>query len=78
MADKHTDSDADDASPATSSGCPREFSRGGEKAEWDTSPLYEPPAGPDNLSDGVVAVINSVVAASRSLRRRVASWRAGE
>ena len=50
---------------------------GRETTEWDNSPLYEAPAGPDNLADGVVAIVNTVVAAFRSVRRRVSSWRAG-
>lgn len=41
--------------------------------EWDTSPLFESPAGPDNVADGIVAAINSVVGGARALGRRVAA-----
>jgi hypothetical protein len=69
---KRSDAGAADGTTSTASS-PR-----GDKAEWDTSPLYEAPAGPDNVADGVVAIVNSVVAAFRSLRRRVAGWRASD
>lgn len=43
--------------------------------EWNTDPLYVPPAGPDNVADGFVAAINTVMAGARAARRRFSALR---
>ena len=45
--------------------------RSDDERRWDTSPLYEPQAGPDQLGDAVLGAANGLVAAWRWLVGKV-------
>lgn len=38
--------------------------------QWNTDPLFDSQGGPDNVSDGIVAATNGVVALWRKVRAR--------